>query len=115
MRELTLSVVVPVYNEAESLTELDVRLRAVLDRIGEPAEILLVDDGSRDGSWQRMIAIGNTDHRYRMVRLRRNYGQSAALTAGIDLARGEYVVLMDADLQNDPDDIPNLQIGRAHV
>ena len=108
MRELTLSVVVPVYNEAESLTELDVRLRAVLDRLGEPAEILLIDDGSRDGSWQRMVAIGNTDPRYRMVRLRRNYGQSAALAAGIDLARGEYVVLMDADLQNDPDDIPNL-------
>lgn len=108
MRELTLSVVVPVYNEAESLAELDVRLRTVLDRIGEPAEILLIDDGSRDGSWQRMVAIGNTDPRYRMVRLRRNYGQSAALAAGIDLARGEYVVLMDADLQNDPDDIPNL-------
>lgn len=108
MRELTLSVVVPVYNEAESLAELDVRLRAVLDRVGEPAEILLIDDGSRDGSWQRMVAIGNTDPRYRMVRLRRNYGQSAALAAGIDLARGEYVVLMDADLQNDPDDIPNL-------
>ena len=108
MRELTLSVVVPVYNEAESLAELDVRLRAVLDRVGEPAEILLIDDGSRDGSWQRMVAIGNTDLRYRMVRLRRNYGQSAALAAGIDLARGEYVVLMDADLQNDPDDIPNL-------
>ena len=108
MRELTLSVVVPVYNEAESLAELDVRLRAVLDRVGEPAEILLIDDGSRDGSWQRMVAIGNTDPRYRMVRLRRNYGQSAALAAGIDLARGEFVVLMDADLQNDPDDIPNL-------
>ena len=108
MRELTLSVVVPVYNEAESLAELDVRLRAVLDRVGEPAEILLIDDGSRDGSWQRMVAIGNSDPRYRMVRLRRNYGQSAALAAGIDLARGEFVVLMDADLQNDPDDIPNL-------
>jgi glycosyltransferase involved in cell wall biosynthesis len=55
-----------------------------------------------------MIAIGNADSRYRMVRLRRNYGQSAALAAGIDLARGEYIVLMDADLQNDPDDIPRL-------
>ena len=108
MRDRSLSVVVPVFNEAESLAELDVRLRAVLDRLGEPAEIILVDDGSRDGSWQRMVAIGQADPRYRMVRLRRNYGQSAALAAGIDLARGEFVVLMDADLQNDPDDIPRL-------
>jgi glycosyltransferase involved in cell wall biosynthesis len=108
MRDLSLSVVVPVFNEAESLAELDARLRAVLDRIGEPAEIILVDDGSRDGSWQRMVAIGQADPRYRMVRLRRNYGQSAALAAGIDLAHGEFVVLMDADLQNDPDDIPRL-------
>ena len=108
MRDRSLSVVVPVFNEAESLAELDVRLRAVLDRLGEPAEIILVDDGSRDGSWQRMVGIGQADPRYRMVRLRRNYGQSAALAAGIDLARGEFVVLMDADLQNDPDDIPRL-------
>lgn len=108
MQALSLSVVVPVFNEAESLAELDARLRAVLDRIGEPAEIILVDDGSRDGSWQRMVAIGRADPRYRMVRLRRNYGQSAALAAGIDLARGEFIVLMDADLQNDPDDVPRL-------
>ena len=108
MRDVTLSIVIPVYNEAESLAELDTRLRTVLDEIGEPTEILLIDDGSRDGSWQRMVAIGNGDPRYRMVRLRRNYGQSAALAAGIDLAIGEYIVLMDADLQNDPADIPKL-------
>ncbi len=108
MGNVALSVVIPVYNEAGSLEDLDTALRAVLDRIGEPAEAILVDDGSRDGSWQRMVSIGNLDPRYRMVRLRRNYGQSAALAAGIDLARGDYVVLMDADLQNDPADIPRL-------
>lgn len=108
MRALTLSVVVPVYNEADSLEELDSRLRAALDDLGESAEMILVDDGSRDGSWSRMVAIGDRDDRYRMVRLRRNYGQSAALAAGIDLATGEFIVLMDADLQNDPADIARL-------
>lgn len=108
MREVSLSIVIPVFNESESLGELDSRLRAVLDQIDESTEILLIDDGSRDSSWQRMITIGTSDPRYRMVRLRRNYGQSAALAAGIDLARGEFVVLMDADLQNDPNDIPLL-------
>ncbi len=103
------SVIIPVYNEEANLGELCARLVAALEAeaVG-PWECLLVDDGSRDGSARRMEAQAAADPRFRALRLRRNYGQTAAMQAGIDHARGEVIVPMDADLQNDPADIPAL-------
>jgi glycosyltransferase involved in cell wall biosynthesis len=100
-----LSVVVPVYNEQDNVTELHGQLAAVLD---DDAEIIFVDDGSFDGTPERLSAIAAADRRVRVIRFRRNFGQTAALSAGIDHARGEIVVPMDGDLQNDPKDIPRL-------
>lgn len=102
-----LSVVAPVYNERESLDELHQRLTGVLLPLTE-YEIVLVDDGSRDGSWDRLVALSARDPHLRLIRLSRNFGHQAALSAGLDAARGEAVVLMDADLQDPPEVIPQL-------
>jgi len=80
----------------------------VLDALGRSAEIVTVDDGSTDGSFERLVALRAVEPRLRVVRLQRNYGQTAALAAGIDHARGDLIVTLDADLQNDPRDIPRL-------
>ncbi len=98
-----LSVVVPLYNEEESVGPL---VQAVRDALGDSWELLLVDDGSRDGTVERAQALVAADPRVRLVRLARNYGQTPAMQAGFDLARGDIVVTMDGDLQNDPRDIP---------
>jgi glycosyltransferase involved in cell wall biosynthesis len=103
-----LSVVFPAYNEVECLDTLVRELRAVLDQIGRPAEIIAVDDGSTDGTFERLVALRADEPRLRVVRLQRNYGQTAGLAAGIELARGDVIVSLDADLQNDPHDIPRL-------
>lgn len=102
-----LSVVIPVYNEAESLPILMSALREALDPLGISWEAVFVDDGSSDGSIQALEAVAH-DHpeRVRVVVLRRNFGQTTAIAAGIDHAAGDIIVLMDADLQNDPVDIP---------
>lgn len=103
-----LSVVIPLYNEAENLEDLVTELTQVLDPLGLQYEILAVDDGSVDGSHEVLCRLRRTQPRLRVVRLRRNFGQTAALAAGFDFARGELIVTMDADLQNDPADIPGL-------
>src|SRR5215813_10198590 len=103
-----ISVVIPVYNEAENLVDLHRELTASLAALGEPYEILLVDDGSQDGSLERLLALEAADPRVRVLRLRRNFGQTAAFSAGFDHARGEVVVTSDGDRQNDPADIPRL-------
>ena len=103
-----LSIIIPVYNEVECLETLVRELGGVLDGIGRPAEIIAVDDGSTDGSFERLVALRAAEPRLRVVRLQRNYGQTAALSAGIELACGEIIVSLDADLQNDPRDIPAL-------
>src|SRR5262245_27116233 len=103
-----ISVVIPVYNEAENLVDLHRELTAGLAALGEPYEILLVDDGSQDSSLERLLALEAADPRVRVLRLRRNFGQTAAFSAGFDHARGEVVVTSDGDLQNDPADIPRL-------
>jgi glycosyltransferase involved in cell wall biosynthesis len=103
-----LSIVVPVYNEVECVEPLIRELGPVLDAIGRPAEIIAVDDGSTDGSFERLVALRALEPRLRVVRFQRNYGQTAALAAGIELAEGEVIVSLDADLQNDPRDIPAL-------
>jgi len=103
-----LSVVIPVFNEAQSLGPLHERLARTLERIGRPYEIIFVDDGSRDESANVLRALRARDSRVRMIRFARNYGQHAALFAGMERARGEIVVTLDADLQNPPEEIPRL-------
>src|SRR5262249_70171 len=104
----SLSIVIPVYNEVECLDALVAELRAVLQHIDEPVEIIAVDDGSTDGSFERLVALRGTEPRLRVVRLQRNYGPTPPLPPGIALARGTVIVSLDADLQNDPRDIPAL-------
>ncbi len=103
-----LSIVVPCFNEVESIPGLLEALDRVLPEVGGPeaVEILLVDDGSTDGSWRVLTDAAASRPHLRPLRLRRNFGQTAALACGIDHARGEVVVTLDADLQNDPADIP---------
>jgi glycosyltransferase involved in cell wall biosynthesis len=103
-----ISVVVPLYDEADNVADLHRELTAALEPMGRPYELLLVDDGSRDGTLQRLGEIEARDPRVRVLRLRRNFGQTAAFSAGFDHARGAIVVTSDGDLQNDPADIPAL-------
>jgi glycosyltransferase involved in cell wall biosynthesis len=100
-----LSVVVPIYNEEENIPMLHQRLTEALEALGYPYEIIAVDDGSRDGSFALLRQIAEQDRRLRVVRLRRNFGQTAGFSAGFDRARGSVVITIDADLQNDPADI----------
>ena len=104
--ELDLSVVVPVLDEAESVRELASRVAAVLADLGLAFEIIFVDDGSTDGTAQRVREAREADGRVKLVRLRRNFGKAAALSAGIDHSRGRLIVTMDGDLQDDPEEIP---------
>ena len=103
-----LSVVVPVYNEEESLRPLHERLGRVLASLDMPHEIIFVNDGSSDASENVLASLAASDRNVKVINFRRNYGQTAALMAGFDFARGEVIVPMDSDLQNEPEDIPNL-------
>jgi glycosyltransferase involved in cell wall biosynthesis len=105
---MDLSVVVPVYNEEECVESLCERLHRSLSALGRSYEIILVDDGSSDGTWDLLTACATRYPGLRLIRFRRNFGQTAAMSAGFHHARGEIVVTLDADLQNDPDDIPLL-------
>jgi glycosyltransferase involved in cell wall biosynthesis len=105
---LDLSVVIPVYNEAESLPSLHAELMAVLGELGLRHEILAVDDGSQDDSLAVLRRLQESDPHLKIIRLRRNFGQTAAFAAGFDQAQGAVVITMDADGQNDPADIPRL-------
>lgn len=103
-----LSVVIPVYNEEENLPYLWPELRSVLEPLGLTFEVVFVDDGSRDRSAELIRGFRDVDPRVRLVRLKANAGETAATDAGFKAARGRWVVTMDADLQNDPNDIPIL-------
>ena len=103
-----LSVVIPVYNEEENIVPLLEALDKALSPLGKPFEVVIVDDGSTDWTLEKLKALKPRYPWLRIVALRRNFGQSAAFTAGIDHARGEIIVTMDGDLQNDPRDIPKL-------
>lgn len=105
---MKVSLVVPCLNEAENLPRLFAEIDAVVQGAGLDAEILLVDDGSKDASRELMVARAKVDPRYKAVIFRRNYGQTAAMAAGIDHATGEVIIPLDADLQNDPADVPRL-------
>jgi glycosyltransferase involved in cell wall biosynthesis len=102
------SVVIPVYNEVESIPLLHRQVTAALNNAGRSYEILFVDDGSHDGSFEQLAELARQDRALRVLRLRRNFGQTAALQAGIQAAIGDVIVTMDGDLQNDPSDIPLL-------
>jgi glycosyltransferase involved in cell wall biosynthesis len=104
----SVSVVVPVYNEKENLDVLHREIRTVMEETGLPWELVLVDDGSTDGSGEDLERRAAADPVVRVLRLERNAGQSAALAAGFAAAAGEVIVTLDADLQNDPGDIPRL-------
>ena len=101
-----LSIVVPVFDEAESLPELADRIRAAMDAGGLTFEVWLIDDGSRDASWSVIERLHSEDGRFRGVRFRRNYGKSAALAAGFARTGGRCVATLDADLQDDPAELP---------
>ncbi len=105
-RDLDLSVVVPFYNEEENISELHLRLRKVLDQLGESYEIILVNDGSTDGSAKILDKIRQEHSATKIIHLARNYGQTSALAAGFDHAQGNVVVSMDGDLQHVPEEIP---------
>jgi polyisoprenyl-phosphate glycosyltransferase len=102
-----LSIVAPICNEVEVVDAFYERVRAAVTPLG-PFELILVDDGSTDGSWNRMLAVAGNDPAVKLVRLSRNFGHQAALTAGLDVARGEAVVTIDSDLQDPPELIPEL-------
>ncbi|MDX1964371.1 MAG: glycosyltransferase family 2 protein [Pirellulales bacterium] len=104
----TISIVIPVYNEVETLPRLYDALAPVLKNLGRDYEVLLIDDGSRDGSWEVLCQLAARDAAWKVIRFRRNYGQTAAMNAGLHEAAGEIIITMDADLQNDPADIPLL-------
>lgn len=110
---MDISVVVPVLNEEESLPHLHQKLTETLAGSGYSYEIVFVDDGSTDRSFEIMCRLQREDPCLRVVRFRRNYGQTAAFTAGFDRARGDVVITIDADLQNDPADIPALMAKMA--
>lgn len=105
---MELSIVVPVFNESPNLRPLYDQVLAALAGTAIAFELILVDDGSRDDSFAVARTLARTDPRVRVIRLRRNFGQTAALSAGFDAAQGEVIVPMDGDLQNDPEDIPRL-------
>src|SRR5215471_11391133 len=96
------SIVVPFYNEQENIPPLYMKLTEVMDGIGEPYELVFVDDGSKDETFKVLSEIYEHDRRVNVVRLRRNFGQTAALKAGFDFARGEVIISMDGDLQHTP-------------
>lgn len=108
MKRPYLSVVIPLYNEAESVPALHGELTGVLDALDFRSEVIVVDDGSSDASFAALSAVHARDPRWTILRFRRNHGQTTALSAGFERARGEVVVTLDADLQNDPQDIPRL-------
>jgi glycosyltransferase involved in cell wall biosynthesis len=107
-KQIAVSIVSPVFNEVENVETLCAKLHASLSRLGRSYEAVLVDDGSTDGTWEKLVEMTRKYPCMRVLRLRRNFGQTAAMSAGFHHARGEIVITLDADLQNDPDDIPKL-------
>ncbi len=107
-KDVVFSVAVPVFNEVENLPTLYERVCQVMDGLGEPWELVLVDDGSTDGSTEKILALAEQDPRVRPVIFARNFGHQIAITAGLDFSRGKAVMIMDADLQDPPEVIPDL-------
>jgi glycosyltransferase involved in cell wall biosynthesis len=112
---LDYSIVIPVYNEEANIYPLYTELKPVMEKTGKGYEILFVDDGSRDRTYWALRTLHKRDKKVRVLRLRKNYGQTAAMSAGFDHAKGKVIITMDGDLQNSPRDIPRLiaQINRG--
>lgn len=108
LEPIKFSVVAPVFNEVDSLSELHRRVRAVMESLDAPWELVLIDDGSTDGTTDRLRHLAAADHRVRPVIFARNFGHQLAVTAGLDYARGEAAIIIDADLQDPPEVIPDL-------
>lgn len=106
MRGIQVSIVIPFYNEEENIRELYQKLKVVMDKTGKTYELVFVDDGSTDSSYEVLKEIFSQDKLVRLIKLRKNFGQTAALQAGFDFAQGEIIISMDGDLQHDPEDIP---------
>ena len=105
---MDVSLVIPVYNEEDNLAPLYQKIKEVMDSLGKDYEVIFVDDGSQDKSPQILDSLAQKDPRVKVIHFRRNFGQTAALAAGFEMAQGEVVITLDADLQNDPSDIPRL-------
>ena len=103
-----LSMVIPVYNEKQNISYLYENLNSVLLGIGRKYEVILIDDGSMDGTFKELLSIHEQNDNYKIIRFRKNFGQTPAMSAGFDYANGEVIITLDADLQNDPKDIPAL-------
>ena len=103
-----ISIVIPLFNEEESIVELSITLKKVLERMRANYEVIFVDDGSTDGSYQKIKEINHLNNRFKCIKFKRNYGKSAALSEAFKAAKGDYVITMDADLQDDPEEIPAL-------
>ena len=108
MKTQKLSVVIPVYNDEEVLQELYRRLKPVVSTLSNSYEIILVDDGSKDKSWEIILSLKKEDNNIVAVKLLRNFGQQSSTAAGLDVSQGDIIVLMDSDLQDRPEDIPKL-------
>ena len=107
-KQIDISIVVPVYDEVETLTQLYLQICQALQPVGRSFEIVFVDDGSSDGSYEAIMQLPQSDADIQAIQLRRNFGKSTALAAGFDMARGEVIVTIDADLQDNPQDIPRI-------
>ncbi|MDW8096491.1 MAG: glycosyltransferase family 2 protein [Aquificaceae bacterium] len=103
-----LSVVIPAYNEEGNIPILYSKLKEALQKLGKDYEVIFVDDGSTDATWEKLLEISKKDESVKLIRFRKNYGQTAAMYAGFQHACGNVIVTLDADLQNDPEDIPKL-------
>jgi len=108
MKDITLSIVVPLYNEEKNVPILYKRLTETLGKLAATYEIIFIDDGSTDGTFKALEAVRAHNAHVKIIQFRKNFGQTAALQAGIDHARHEVIVTLDGDLQNDPEDIPAL-------
>jgi len=108
MGSIDISIVLPILNEEENLEELHSKLSETLIKLGREYEIITVDDGSTDGSFEVLKRLHQKDPRLKVIKFRRNFGQTAAMSAGFHHARGDVIITMDSDLQNDPEDIPRL-------
>ncbi|MDP2946947.1 MAG: glycosyltransferase family 2 protein, partial [Nanoarchaeota archaeon] len=113
---MKLSIIIPVYNEEKNIKELYDELKKVLRSLSVDHEIIAINDGSNDGSEQILNKIALTDSIFKVINFRKNFGQTAAIAAGIDHASGDILILMDSDLQNDPADIPRFlkEIGLGY-
>lgn len=105
---MAISVIIPTYNEEENVKILHAELKAVLNQLRQPYEIIFIDDGSRDRTFENLLELRKKDKKVKLIRFRKNFGQTAAMDAGFKAAKGDVIIAMDSDLQNDPADIPLL-------